>query len=111
MDPRLRGDDDIEKPPGGFSLQGVFPYNALVIPARGFAAHAAGQPLTPFQFNRRELRPHDILIQILFCGICHSDIHQARNEWGGSTFPSQIVVDEAYALKIAPCRKSFRMWK
>ncbi|WIX80192.1 NAD(P)-dependent alcohol dehydrogenase [Amycolatopsis carbonis] len=51
------------------------------------AAPAAGQPLAPTTIERRDLRPEDVLIDIAFAGICHSDIHQARDEWGGSTFP------------------------
>jgi len=43
--------------------------------------------LGPFSFERREVGPHDVLIEITHCGVCHSDIHQARDEWGGSTFP------------------------
>ena len=58
-----------------------------MIATRGYAAQKAGSPLEPFQFERREPDPHDILIDILYCGICHSDIHQARDEWGGSIFP------------------------
>ncbi|WP_432849333.1 NAD(P)-dependent alcohol dehydrogenase [Amycolatopsis sp. CA-161197] len=51
------------------------------------AAPAAGQPLAPTTIERRDLRPDDVLIDIAFAGICHSDIHQVRDEWGGSTFP------------------------
>ena len=54
---------------------------------QGYAAPAVGAPLAPFEFERRELRPRDVGIEIKFCGICHSDIHQVRDEWGGSTFP------------------------
>jgi uncharacterized zinc-type alcohol dehydrogenase-like protein len=54
---------------------------------KGYAAAAVKAPLAPFEFERRALRPHDISIDIKFCGICHSDIHQARDEWGGSIFP------------------------
>ena len=54
---------------------------------RGYAAMAAGAPLAPFTFSRREPGPNDVLIDIRYCGICHSDVHQARNEWGGSIFP------------------------
>jgi uncharacterized zinc-type alcohol dehydrogenase-like protein len=54
---------------------------------KAFAALSAATPLVPFQFNRRDLRPHDVLIDILFCGVCHSDLHQARDEWGGSLYP------------------------
>ncbi|GAA3582848.1 NAD(P)-dependent alcohol dehydrogenase [Klugiella xanthotipulae] len=48
---------------------------------------AADQPLAPTLITRRDPRPHDVVIDIAFAGICHSDIHQARNEWGGSHFP------------------------
>lgn len=58
-----------------------------MIPTRGYAALAAKAPLTPFQFERRDPREHDVVIDIRYCGICHSDIHQARDEWGGSQFP------------------------
>jgi uncharacterized zinc-type alcohol dehydrogenase-like protein len=52
-----------------------------------YAAANAGVPLAPFAIERREPGPHDLLIDILYCGVCHSDIHQARDEWGGSIFP------------------------
>lgn len=58
-----------------------------MLQTRGYAAMTAGSPLEPFTFFRREVGPHDILIQIRYCGICHSDLHQARDEWGGSLFP------------------------
>ena len=57
----------------------------MKVPA--YAATAAGAPLGPFTIERREPGPHDVLIDILFCGVCHSDIHQARDEWGGAIFP------------------------
>ena len=44
-------------------------------------------PLTPFAFERRDPGPHDVQIEILYCGICHTDLHQARNHWGGSMYP------------------------
>ncbi len=52
-----------------------------------YAAESAKAPLVPFSVERREPGPSDVLIDILYCGVCHSDIHQARDEWGGSTFP------------------------
>ena len=52
-----------------------------------YAAPAAGKPLAPFSFEQREVGPHDVLIDILYSGVCHSDIHQARDEWGGAIFP------------------------
>jgi uncharacterized zinc-type alcohol dehydrogenase-like protein len=58
-----------------------------MINAIGYAAQNAKASLSPFQFNRRELGNQDVLIEILYCGVCHSDIHQARNEWGGALYP------------------------
>jgi alcohol dehydrogenase (NADP+) len=55
--------------------------------ARGYAALTPKAPLVPFSFERREPREHDVVIDIHYCGICHSDIHQAREEWGEATFP------------------------
>ncbi len=52
-----------------------------------YATQAADAPLAPFTIDRREPGPKDIQIQILFSGICHSDVHQARNEWGNSIYP------------------------
>jgi uncharacterized zinc-type alcohol dehydrogenase-like protein len=54
---------------------------------RGYAAQSATQPLGPFRFERRDPRPDDVVIDILYCGVCHSDLHQVRNEWGGSIYP------------------------
>lgn len=51
----------------------------------GYAASNASSPLAPFTFERRDPKPHDVQIDILYCGICHSDLHTARNEWGGTT--------------------------
>lgn len=58
-----------------------------MISAKGYAALKAKAPLKPFQFERRDPKDHDVSIAIRYCGICHSDIHQARDEWGGSQFP------------------------
>src|SRR3979409_2477466 len=52
---------------------------------KGYAAQAAEEQLKPFSFERRDPTPNDVQIEILFCGVCHSDIHTARNEWGGTT--------------------------
>src|SRR5713226_3845410 len=54
---------------------------------KGYATHAADEPLKPFSFERRDPTPRDVQIEILFCGICHSDLHIARNEWGGTIYP------------------------
>ena len=55
--------------------------------ALGYAAKGATAPLAPFTFERRALRPGDVRIEILYCGVCHSDLHQARNEWNNSLYP------------------------
>ncbi len=52
-----------------------------------YAAQSATSPVAPFQFEQRVPGPADVHIEILFCGVCHSDIHQVRDEWGGSIYP------------------------
>jgi alcohol dehydrogenase (NADP+) len=52
-----------------------------------FAAQNATTPLAPFSFQRRDLGKHDVQIEILYCGVCHSDLHTVRSEWGGTTYP------------------------
>jgi len=54
---------------------------------KAYASLNANSQLAPFSFDQRALTENDVLIDILYCGVCHSDIHQARNEWGGSMFP------------------------
>jgi uncharacterized zinc-type alcohol dehydrogenase-like protein len=58
-----------------------------MLPTKAYAALNEKTPLAPFEFDRRDIGEHDILIEILYCGVCHSDIHQARGEWGNSIFP------------------------
>ena len=58
-----------------------------MISVKGYAAQSDVSPLAPFDFERRDLRPKDVLIDILYCGICHSDLHLVRNEWGRSIYP------------------------
>jgi uncharacterized zinc-type alcohol dehydrogenase-like protein len=55
--------------------------------SHGWAAQSATTPLAPFQFSRRELHAHDVLVDIQFCGVCHSDIHSVRNEWANAVYP------------------------
>src|SRR5438270_1102014 len=52
-----------------------------------YAAQSSSSPLAPFPRERRELRTHDVKVDILYCGVCHSDIHMARNEWGQTIYP------------------------
>ena len=53
----------------------------------GYAAHTPTDDLTPYHFTRREPRPDDVVIEILYCGVCHSDLHSARNDWGNAMYP------------------------
>ena len=53
----------------------------------GYAAHDHQSPLVPYQFERRALRDNDVAIEILYCGVCHSDLHTARNDWGFTQYP------------------------
>lgn len=55
--------------------------------SRGYAAQNAGEALAPFTFERRDPGPLDVVIEIQYCGVCHSDIHMANNDWGMSVFP------------------------
>jgi uncharacterized zinc-type alcohol dehydrogenase-like protein len=56
-------------------------------PAKAYAAHAADTPFAPLSFERRDVGPNDVSIDILYCGVCHSDLHTARGEWGGTLYP------------------------
>ncbi len=58
-----------------------------MIQANGYAAQNETSPLAPFSFERRDPGPQDVVVDIDFCGICHSDIHQVRGEWGNSKYP------------------------
>ena len=58
-----------------------------MIATKAYAVQDATSPLGPWNFERREPGPHDVQIEILYCGVCHSDIHQVRNEWGNSIYP------------------------
>ncbi len=59
----------------------------MTLNVRGFAAQSAETPLAPHNFVRRDPRDNDVVIDIKYCGVCHSDIHQARNEWHQSVYP------------------------
>lgn len=58
-----------------------------MIAAKGYAAQNAKSPLAPFSFSRRSPGENDVHFKILYCGVCHSDLHQIRDEWGGSIYP------------------------
>ncbi|MGZ8259373.1 MAG: NAD(P)-dependent alcohol dehydrogenase [Caldimonas sp.] len=59
----------------------------MVMNVRGYAAQSAVAPIAPFRFERREPRADDVVIEILYCGVCHSNIHNVRNDWGNATYP------------------------
>ncbi len=59
-----------------------------MIEAKGYAAQDASTPLAPFSFQRRAPKERDVQIEILYCGVCHSDLHTARNEWHNTLYPS-----------------------
>jgi uncharacterized zinc-type alcohol dehydrogenase-like protein len=77
---------------------------------KGYAANSATTPLGPFQIERRDPGAHDIQIEILYCGVCHSDIHFARNEWKNTIYPlvpgHEIV---GRITKVGPDVKSFKV--
>jgi uncharacterized zinc-type alcohol dehydrogenase-like protein len=58
-----------------------------MIPVNSYAAMSSNTPLEAYNFERRAVGPNDVQIDILFCGVCHSDLHQVKNEWGGSQYP------------------------
>jgi len=58
-----------------------------MISTKGYAVHSQKDLLNPWTFDRRDVGDNDVLIDIKYCGVCHSDIHQARNEWGNSMYP------------------------
>jgi uncharacterized zinc-type alcohol dehydrogenase-like protein len=58
-----------------------------MIATKGFGVQDAKSDLAPWDFERREVGPHDVQFDIQFCGVCHSDLHQIRDDWGGGIFP------------------------
>ena len=59
----------------------------MTMKVHGYAAQSPKAALAPFDLERREARPDDVVIKILYCGVCHSDLHTARNDWGFTTYP------------------------
>ncbi len=55
--------------------------------SHGYAAHDKTSALVPFKFERRDPGPNDVVVEIAYCGICHSDIHQVRDEWKNAIYP------------------------
>ena len=78
-----------------------------MISSKGYAAQSAASPLAPFAFDRREPGPADVQIDILYCGVCHSDLHTARGEWGGTRYPcvpGHEIVGRVARVGGAPCQ-------
>jgi uncharacterized zinc-type alcohol dehydrogenase-like protein len=80
-----------------------------MIETKGFAAYDSKSPLKPFAFQRRDPGERDVLIDILFCGVCHSDLHQVRNEWAGSTYP--LVPGHEIVGRVAKVGREVRKFK
>ena len=57
----------------------------------GYAAHSADAKLVPYHFERRELRPNDVAIDIQYCGVCHSDLHTVNGDWGPQPSPFKVL--------------------
>jgi len=74
-----------------------------------YAAEVAGAPLAPFTIQRREPGPREVLIEILYCGVCHSDVHQARAEWGEAIFP--MVPGHEIVGRVARVGAQVQRWK
>jgi uncharacterized zinc-type alcohol dehydrogenase-like protein len=58
-----------------------------MIQSKGYAAQNAETDLAPWNFERRDVGPHDVQLEILYCGVCHSDLHQIKNDWFPGIFP------------------------
>ncbi len=74
-----------------------------------YAAHSETTPLTPWSLERREPGAEDVLIEILYCGVCHSDLHFARGEWGNSVYP--MVPGHEIVGKVTQVGSSVSKWK
>ncbi len=53
----------------------------------GYAAHSPDSPLVPYSFERRDLRENDVAMEVLYCGVCHSDLHMIQNDWNWIIYP------------------------
>ncbi|HEY9724221.1 MAG TPA: alcohol dehydrogenase catalytic domain-containing protein, partial [Oscillatoriaceae cyanobacterium] len=82
---------------------------ASTISTPAYAAQSATSPLAPHTIERREPGPHDVLIDIRYCGVCHSDLHSVRNEWGGAMYP--MVPGHEIVGQIAKVGSAVTQWK
>ncbi|HYE26219.1 MAG TPA: NAD(P)-dependent alcohol dehydrogenase [Clostridia bacterium] len=81
----------------------------MATPARAYAAQAATSPLAPFTIERREPTADDVAIDILYCGVCHSDLHQVRNEWSNSIYP--VVPGHEIVGRVVRAGKNVKKFK
>jgi uncharacterized zinc-type alcohol dehydrogenase-like protein len=80
-----------------------------MIDTKGYAVHSPTDEFAPFTFERRDPRPNDVVIAIRYCGVCHSDLHTARGEWGGTLYPcvpGHEIIGEVRAVGNAVTRFS-----
>ncbi|HZL69000.1 MAG TPA: alcohol dehydrogenase catalytic domain-containing protein, partial [Candidatus Limnocylindrales bacterium] len=75
----------------------------------GYAAQSSTSPLQPFSLERRDPGPQDVQIEILFCGVCHSDLHTVRNEWTNTTYP--VVPGHEIVGRVAKAGAQVRRFK
>lgn len=80
-----------------------------MIKTPAYAAPSKADPLGPLGIDRRQPGPHDVLIDIRFCGVCHSDVHQVRDEWGGSIYP--MVPGHEIVGTVARTGDRVTLWK
>jgi uncharacterized zinc-type alcohol dehydrogenase-like protein len=80
-----------------------------MIETNGYAAHSSTSPLIPFSFQRRDPGPQDVQIEILYCGVCHSDLHTVRNEWTNTTYP--VVPGHEIVGRVAKVGAKVRKFK
>ena len=80
-----------------------------MIPTPAYAAPAAKAPLAPTLIERREPGAHDVLIDIQYCGVCHSDLHQVKDEWGGARFP--LVPGHEIVGRVSKVGSAVTRWK
>lgn len=78
-------------------------------PTKAYAAYDPKTPLSPYEFERRDIKPSDVRIEILYCGVCHSDLHQTRGEWGSNLFP--MVPGHEIIGKVTATGSSARKFK
>ena len=72
---------------------------------KAYGAHAGDRPLEPLDITRRTPGAHDVQIDIAFCGVCHSDLHQVRSEWAGTLYPCVPAGVRHFTPIFAPFQK------